>query len=325
MDGAALADAVREVNPEIGVTGEDAKIILNANAQPEIVPSTSGRGLEPKELAQAVAKAGTSTDRTATVQLVDAEPEFTTADAEALGVKEIIADFSTPMPYDPVRTKNLQVGTAKVTGDLVMPGQEFSLLKALGPITEANGFVSSGVVADGFSTTALGGGLSQLSTNLFNVGFMAGMDDVEHKPHSRWFDRYPAGREATLWEGQTDMVWRNNTDYGILVHAWVADGRVHTRLWGTKVWDVKISSSDHYNITKPTTVYNPAEKCISESGGQYGFTVTVTRERSRAGQAPQTQKLTWTYQPWNKVVCGEKPSAQPAPAPSTSPAGSPAE
>ena len=43
-----LADAVREVNPEIGVTGEDAKIILNANAQPEIVPSTSGRGSTPR-------------------------------------------------------------------------------------------------------------------------------------------------------------------------------------------------------------------------------------------------------------------------------------
>ncbi|GAA1627776.1 VanW family protein [Georgenia ruanii] len=319
MDGEGLAEAVQEANPEIGVAGEDAKIILNANAEPQIVPSTSGRGLDPKELGQAVATAGTSTDRTATVQLVDAEPEFTTEDAQALGVKEIIADFSTPMPYDPVRTKNLEVGTAKVTGMLVKPGEEFSLLKALGPITAANGYVSSGVVEDGFSTTALGGGLSQLSTNMFNVGLISGMDDIDHKPHSRWFDRYPAGREATLWEGQTDLVWRNNTDYGVLVHAWVGNGRVHTRLWSTKVWDVKITSSDHYNITRPTTVYNPAEKCIAESGGQYGFTVTVTRERSRAGQAPESQKWTWTYQPWNKIVCGEKPSPQSGPSPSPSP------
>ncbi|KAE8764263.1 VanW family protein [Georgenia thermotolerans] len=322
MDGDGLAEAVQEANPEIGVAGEDAKIILNASAQPEIVPSTSGRGLDPKELAQAVATAGTSSDRTATVQLVDAEPEFSTEDAQALGIKEIIADFSTPMPYDPVRTKNLEVGTAKVTGVIVKPGEEFSLLKALGPITAANGYVSSGVVEDGFSTTALGGGLSQLSTNMYNVGLISGMDDVTHQPHSRWFDRYPAGREATLWEGQIDMVWRNNTDYGILVHAWVGNGRVHTRLWSTKVWDVNVTTSDHYNITKPTTVYNPAEKCIAESGGQYGFTVTVTRERSRAGQAPESQKWSWTYQPWNKIVCGEKPS--PKPEPSHSPSPSPA-
>ncbi|WP_448071333.1 VanW family protein [Georgenia yuyongxinii] len=320
MDGAALAHTVHEVNPETGVAGEDAKIVLNADAQPEIVPSTSGRGLDPEALASAVATAGTSTNRTAVVGLVDAEPEFTTADAEALGVKEIVADFSTPMPYDPVRTRNLQVGAEKITGVLVMPGEEFSLLEALGPITAANGFVSSGVVEDGFSSTALGGGLSQLSTNMFNVGLIAGMDDVEHKPHSRWFSRYPAGREATLWEPTVDMVWRNNTDYGILVHAWVTSNAVHTRLWSTKVWDVDITTSSHYNITQPTTVYDPDEPCVAESGGQYGFTVTVTRERSRAGQAPESQDWTWTYQPWNRVVCGEKPAPEPEPTPSASPA-----
>ncbi|MFD1504334.1 hypothetical protein FE374_04630 [Georgenia yuyongxinii] len=320
LDGAALANAVHDVNPEIGVAGEDAKIILNANAEPEIVPSTSGQGLDPDALASAVTAAGTSTDRTATVELVDAEPEFTTAEAEALGVKEIVADFSTPMPYDPVRTRNLQVGAEKITGVLVMPGEEFSLLEALGPITAANGFVSSGVVEDGFSSTALGGGLSQLSTNTYNVGLMAGMDDVEHKPHSRWFSRYPAGREATLWEPTVDMVWRNNTDYGILVHAWVTSNAVHTRLWSTQVWDVDISTSNHYNITQPTTVYNTNEPCVAESGGQYGFTVTVTRERSRAGQAPETQDWSWTYQPWNRVVCGEKPAPEPEPAPEASPA-----
>ncbi|WP_127129663.1 VanW family protein [Georgenia sp. SYP-B2076] len=322
MDGKVLAAAVAEVDPEIGVAGEDARIVLGANAQPEIIPSTSGRGLDPEALAEAVRTAGTSSNRTAEAQLVDAEPEFTTAEAEALGVKEIIVDFSTPMPYDPVRTENLKVGAAKVTGTLVMPGEEFSLLKALGPITAENGFVSSGVVEDGFSTTALGGGLSQLSTNTFNVGYLAGMDDVTHQPHSRWFDRYPAGREATLWEPSVDMIWRNNTDYGILVHAWVTSDAVHTRLWSTKVWDVKTTTSAHYNITKPTTVYNPAEECVSESGGKNGFTVTVNRQRFRDGALVDDKDMSWTYRPWHRVVCGQAPSATAAPeTPSATPEG----
>ncbi|WP_418606416.1 VanW family protein [Georgenia sp. SUBG003] len=155
------------------------------------------------------------------------------------------------MPYDPVRTTNLRVGAQKVTGVLVKPGEEFSLLDVIGPISAANGYVSS-VVEDGFVSTAVGGGLSQLSTNMFNVGFLAGMDDVTHTPHSRWFDRYPAGREATLWEPSTDMVWRNNTDYGVLVQSWVTGDRVHSRLWGTKAGGMGSSlSRDRFPIDPP--------------------------------------------------------------------------
>ncbi|WP_052436860.1 VanW family protein [Georgenia sp. SUBG003] len=307
LDGPGLAGAVAEVNPEIEAAGEDAKIVLQGGT-PTIVPSTTGKGLDPDQLAEAVRTAGTSGDRTAEVALVTAEPEFTTADAEALGVKEVIAEFSTPMPYDPVRTTNLRVGAQKVTGVLVKPGEEFSLLDVIGPISAANGYVSSGVVEDGFVSTAVGGGLSQLSTNMFNVGFLAGMDDVTHTPHSRWFDRYPAGREATLWEPSTDMVWRNNTDYGVLVQSWVTGDRVHSRLWGTKVWDVETSTSDKYNIVEPKTVYNPSPDCTPESGGNPGFTVTVDRQRYRDGALHDDKSWTWTYTPWNKVVCGEPPS-----------------
>jgi vancomycin resistance protein YoaR len=307
LDGQGLAEAVAEVNPAIEVAGEDAKIVLQGG-KPTIIPSTTGKGLEPDQLAEAVRKAGTSGDRTAEVALVVAEPEFTTADAEALGVKEVIADFSTPMPYDPVRTTNLKVGAQKVTGVLVKPGEEFSLLDVIGPISAANGYVSSGVVEDGFVSTAVGGGLSQLSTNMFNVGYLAGMDDVTHTPHSRWFERYPAGREATLWEPSTDMIWRNNTDYGVLVQSWVTGDRVHSRLWGTKVWDVKTTTSDKYNIVQPKTVYNPSPECTPESGGNPGFTVTVNRQRFKDGALHDDKSLTWTYNPWNKVVCGEPPS-----------------
>ncbi|GAA4421762.1 hypothetical protein GCM10023169_15070 [Georgenia halophila] len=307
LDGEGLADTVVEVNPEIEVTGEDAQIILG-NDGPEIVPSTTGKGLDPEQLAESVLAAGTSGERTAEVELVASEPDFTTEDAEALGVDEVISEFSTPMPYNPVRTENLQVGAAKASGTLLRPGEEFSLLKAIGPITASNGYVSSGVVEDGFVSEALGGGLSQLSTTLYNVGYLAGMDDVAHTPHSRWFDRYPMGREATLWEPSTDMIWRNNTDYGVLVQAWVTDDRVHARLWGTDVWDVESRTSDPYNIVQPETVYNPSDQCEPESGGQNGFTVTVTRQRFRDGSLFDEETWTWTYSPWNHVVCGAPPS-----------------
>ncbi|MGJ9401956.1 VanW family protein [Arthrobacter sp. KK5.5] len=306
LDNAELGDALLKANPDMRSTAKDARIVLSGG-RPAVVPAVPGRGVDTSDLAAKILTAASTASRTASLELSVTQPELTTAEAKALGVKDSLVHFTSPYPkYDSVRTKNLRVGSARVNGVLVLPGETFSLSETLGPITTANGYFNSGVVVDGFSSEAVGGGLSQISTQTFNAGFLAGMDDVEHQPHSRWFDRYPAGREATIWEGVIDMKWRNNTDHAVMIQAWV-DDRVHTRLWGTKKWDVKTTTSEHYDLKNPTTVYNEAEDCAEESGGQKGFTVTVTRERTSAAASLPKETLKWTYRPWNKVVCGAKP------------------
>lgn len=306
LDQKKLADRLLKANPKMASTAKDARIVLK-DGKPKIIPAVKGHGVDTKDLNQKILTATTSDSRTAKINVSVTEPELTTAKAKKLGVKEEIVKFSTPYPtYDTVRTKNLRAGASKLNGVLVMPGDTFSLTKALAPITEANGYFKSGVVENGFSSEAIGGGLSQISTQLFNVGWLGGMDDVTHRPHSRWFDRYPAGRESTLWEGQIDMAWKNNTGHAVMIQAWVTDSHVNTRLWGTKKYKVTSKTSEHYDRTNPKTVYNDAEKCVSESGGQKGFSVDVHRTRT-AGSETLKDSLHWTYQPWNKVVCGKKP------------------
>lgn len=307
IDGEALRSAVYELNPGIGEEPRDATVRLEGG-RPTVVPAVVGAGIEPEALAEAAAAAALSTDqRTAVLDLVEIQPEFTTEQAEALGIVEEIGVFSTPLTADSVRTRNLVVGTAAINGTLVLPGETFSLIEALGPITPARGFTTSGVVVDGVASQAIGGGLSQLATTTFNAAYFAGMDDVFHKPHSRWFSRYPEGREATMFTPSIDLKWRNNTDYGVLVQAWVADNRTYVRLWGTDVWDVDSVTGPRYNFTAPGTVYNTSPTCIAESGGSSGFTVQVTRTRSRDGAFFDRQTWTTTYQPWNTVVCGSAP------------------
>ncbi|PFG20390.1 VanW family protein [Serinibacter salmoneus] len=313
MDGEAVAEAISQALPEVGDAAADARIELQGGS-PTVVPSREGTGLDADQALAAVEGAALNpTEREAVLELSTTEAEFTTADAEALGVTEVIAEFSTPLPSypDPERTENLRVGSAAVTGTLVLPGEEFSLLDALGPINASSGYNQSGVVINGMEARAYGGGLSQLSTTLFNVGFEAGLEDVEHKPHSRWFERYPAGREATLYEGSIDMRWRNTTDHGVLVQAWVGDDdRQWARLWGTETYQTTITSGQHYDFTDPTTLYNPAPECIPESGGAQGFTIDVNRVvRTLEGELVSDDTYSWKYAPWNRVVCGENPDA----------------
>lgn len=311
LDGEKLVASAVKANPQLKPTGNDATVKLAGSgddAKVEVVPATTGKGIDAKELAEQVSKASTETGRTATVALKDVQPEISTDKANAWKMTKV-AEFATPYPtYDTVRTKNLRLGASRVNGTVVLPGKEFNLGNRFGPITTANGYVASGVVENGNATTALGGGISQISTMAYNAGFLGGMDILEHKPHSRWFDRYPAGRESTYWEGQVNMRWKNTTDAPVVVQMWVTDSQVKTALWGVKTWDVKTKTSDHYAITSPTTVHSNAAKCTPESGGKSGFSVNVTRDRTKVGggQSLPHETFKWTYSPWNRIVCDKK-------------------
>jgi vancomycin resistance protein YoaR len=310
LDGDALVESILSSGDGIADEPVDARITLRDGA-PYIVGGENGAELNPENVAAAVGQAAVSSDdRVATVEAEEVEPDLTTEEARELGVDEVVAEIETPLTNDDVRTQNLVNAARLVNGTLILPGEQFNLADVLGPITEENGYVSSGVVENGFNAEALGGGISQMSTNTFNIGFLAGYDDIAHRPHSKWFDRYPAGRESTIWidtdnpENSIDMIWENNTPYAGLVEAWVADGYVHTRLWSTEYWDVDIVSSDHYNITPPQNVVNNSPGCVPEPGGVNGFSITVTRDRSHGDEVLPTETLDWTYSPHNRVTCG---------------------
>ena len=303
LDSEKLSDVVRKGAPTLLKEGKDAKIEIVDHTTPKIIPSEDGVGFDEGKLAESAAEAATTGDRKVEIATKSVPAKFTTEDAEKMGVKEVVSSIETPLTNDAVRTTNLKVGTQKVANTLVKPDEEFSLLKALGPIDAAHGFVSSGVVANGFNSTALGGGLSQLSTNTFNLGYRAGFVDVEHKPHSKYFSRYPMGMESTLWEGKYDMRFKNNTPYGAVIDTWVADGKVYSKLWSTKYWDVETTTSKPYAQVAPTTKVNPARDCEPSGAGGPGFTVTVSRKVSRDGKVHENSSYKWTYSPTNRVVC----------------------
>ncbi|MDY5153548.1 Vancomycin resistance protein YoaR, contains peptidoglycan-binding and VanW domains [Actinobaculum suis] len=307
LDGKILGDEVRKQLPDALKPGEDARIEIVDHTTPTIIPSVDGQTIDDADLAAQVSQVGIKTvaaEREATPKVEASPASFTTEDAEKMGIKEVVAEISTPLTSDSVRTTNLRVGCQKVAGTLVKPGEKFSLLQTLGPITHANGFVDSGVVANGFNDTALGGGLSQLSTNTFNIGYLAGMEDIQHKPHSKYFERYPMGREATLWEGSIDMVWGNRTPYGAVIDSYIANGQVVTKLWSTKYFDVKTSTSAPRNYTQPTMVQDSGPGCEPQGRGGPGFTVTVARTvTDPEGTVVEDSSYNWTYQPVNGRTC----------------------
>jgi vancomycin resistance protein YoaR len=308
LDGKQLREEVLKRTRSLFTAPEDAHFTF-VNNVPTLVPGAPGTTIDPNTLAAAVQAAGLSTtDRTAHVALVPTDPAQSTAAVEALGIKEKVSEFATPLTNEVIRTQNLVNAARILTGQIVQPGETFSVSKGVSPITVANGYQMAHAIVSGELTDVIGGGLSQMATTTYNAAFFAGLEDVEHTPHSVYFTRYPPGREATIFTGVVDMKFRNNTPYGILMQSWVAGGQLHVAMWSTKYWDVTTTTSAQSNVVQPKTVYSQSPTCVAKGAGNPGFSVTVTRTVSLAGVVAANEKKSWHYKPDDALVCGAAPA-----------------
>ncbi len=311
LDPQGLRETVlAAMGPEIESPVQDATWTIEgrADAKPVYVEAHGGTVVDAEALAADVLTAATQDggagERRIALPMIDQAPAVTTPAAD-WGMNQVIGEYSTPYYPDAARTQNLVAGTAAINGTVVMPGGVFSLTEALGPIDEEHGFASAGVVTNGQHTDAMGGGLSQVATTVFNAGFEAGMDDVEHTPHNYWFTRYPAGREATLWTGNLDVKFGNSTPTAVMVQAWAVDGEVHVRLWGTPYYQVSIDNGTPHNYRAYQTQRQSGGNCVPYGGGAQGFDITVTRSRTKPdGQKLPDDVLSTSYDSDNPVVCG---------------------
>jgi vancomycin resistance protein YoaR len=313
LDPAALQESAADALAEIGSEAKDATIRIEGGG-PVVVPATTGQGVPPDQLATQVLAALTKAgeERVAPVELTVVEPELTTAEAEALGVREVVSEFTTRFPHADYRNVNLRRAAELIDNTLLEPGETFSLNRIVGERTAANGFEEGYVINSGRLVMELGGGVSQIATTTYNAGFFAGMEDVEHKPHSLYFSRYPMGREATVAWPSLDMAFKNNTPYGVVVDASFSasapgrQGSVTVRLWSTPYWQVETSTSAPRNYREPKRVYDTSPDCEPQAGIR-GFDVTVTRTLRREGAEPVTEEYVTNYKAGDEIICGAAP------------------
>nr|WP_237447536.1 VanW family protein [Nocardioides flavescens] len=289
----------------------DASVTL-VRGKPQVVPGKPGVSYDRQQVDEAfldlvVAPEG---ERTLDVAAAVVEPEFTTAEAEALGITERISSFTTYFPYAEYRNVNIGRAGELVDGTLVAPGETFSLNGTVGERTAENGFTEGFIISDGIFKEDLGGGVSQMATTVFNAAFFGGMTDVEHKPHSFYIDRYPVGREATVAWPVVDLQWRNDTPYGVLVQAVVepstpsSQGEATVSLYSTKYWDITSDTGPRYNLTSPATRILDTPDCYPNTG-YGGFDIDVVRYWRKADSdvLERTETMKTTYTPSDTVIC----------------------
>lgn len=320
LDTAGLAALVATATGGAGAP-VDATVAL-VDGRPELMRARPGVSYAPESITGAflATLAAPEGQRELAVPATVAEPQVTTKEARAWQIKEQVSTFTTNYPYAEYRNINIGRAAEIIDGTVLEPGETFSMNDIVGERTRENGFTEGFVIADGIFKEDLGGGVSQMATTLFNAMFFAGLEDVEHRPHSFYISRYPVGREATVAFGSIDLRFRNDTPYGVLVQAAInpatpsSEGSVTVSMWSTKVWDITTTTSERYNFTPEQTRTLNTPDCFANSGYD-GFDVDVTRFFRRPGQQALEREETFntTYTPSDTVICRPPPPPPPTP------------
>lgn len=227
---------------------------------------------------------------------------FTTDMAENADFTQVMGEFTTS-GYSDTSGQNIAVIVGDVSGAIVAPGEVFSLNAFTGPRGTAQGYVEGGTIENGRAGTAVGGGISQFATTLYNAYYFAGLEDVTHTPHSYHISRYPAGREATVYEGAIDLAFRNQTNVPVRIEATMGGGSLTVRIMGVDMYDVESTNGGRWAHTQPKELEISGSDCIPSSGIP-GFTTSETRVvRDKAGAEVSRTTETTVYDPQPIVRC----------------------
>jgi vancomycin resistance protein YoaR len=247
--------------------------------------------------------------------LVGAEPDFTTTEAESYTSLGLLAEFTTTHPAGEDRVINIHQMAKDVDGAIVQPGEEWSINDYVGQRTEAGGYVAAPAIINGVPYCCdhpanIGGGVSQFGTTLFNAVFYACLEDVDHKPHSLSFSRYPKGVEATLGYPGPDVRFRNDTDAPVIIKTAYTDTSITVLMYGDNggktcraetAEPTDIVPFEEELVADEEGVVEPGER-VKERGGLDGFFIHVDRVVTYPdGREEVDLQLDWRYSPLSEL------------------------
>jgi len=118
------------------------------------------------------------------------------------------------------KLSNLRRGAELIDQSLIKTGSHWSFWKRVGKPSSGNGFVEGRNIVNGRLVRQVGGGLCQLSSLIYHLALLGGLEIVERHPHSidlyREEERFtPLGADATVVWGFKDLRLRNSYPFAI--------------------------------------------------------------------------------------------------------------
>ncbi|HGH0914238.1 TPA: VanW family protein [Bacillus cereus] len=222
------------VNAELSIEGTTVNISQSQN----------GEKIDKGKLTDLTKQAITSGTSDITLPVKLLKPERSTEDIQKMGIKEVIAEYSTPMAgRNGNQSFNVNKSANTLSGVIVAPDETFSFNGRVGVTDAAHGYKSAAVYSQGKVIQSAGGGVCQVSSTLYSAALRADLGIVSRSNHSMPVNYLPLGQDAAVADYGPDLKFKNNTGNHIYIQAFSNGGSITTRIFGTNTGkNVEVSS-----------------------------------------------------------------------------------
>jgi vancomycin resistance protein YoaR len=270
LDRDRLDGALTDVYDDLTVETIDASYGFDSDGNVMVKPAHFGRKVESDQLLDDIQGGIFDGKREYEVSTTVDMPEYTTTGLQAKKPTELLGSYHTnytaTSDKTQARVNNLITASRGVSGTFLAPGEVYSMNDTVSGLNYESGHV----IVDGATSNALGGGLCQVTSTLYNAVLYAGLDIVERNPHATQLPYIRPGLDATVWFGDQygnnalDMKFKNTTDGYILLQEYVSsDNYIYAEVYGVPD-DVTVRLSSEpvfteYSSSMWTTYYTKRE------------------------------------------------------------------
>lgn len=222
------------VNAELSIEGSTVNISQSQN----------GEKIDKGKLSGLTNEAITTGKSDVILPVTFIKPERSTEDIQKMGIKEVIAEYSTPMAgRNGNQSFNVNKSANTLSGVIVAPDETFSFNGRVGVTDAAHGYKSAAVYSQGKVIQSAGGGVCQVSSTLYSAALRADLGIVSRSNHSMPVNYLPLGQDAAVADYGPDLKFKNNTGNHIYIQAFSNGGSITTRIFGTNTGkNVEVSS-----------------------------------------------------------------------------------
>lgn len=231
-------------------------------------------------------------------------------DAYSFGLIGEISSFTTQYSSGAeARVNNIHTAANLLNNSICKAGEKWSFNDIAGEATEDKGYQNAHAIVSGSYSDAIGGGICQVATTVFNSVYLAGYPVPKRYNHTLYIESYPKGRDAAIAYPDMDLVWRNDTSSDVLlVMSYTSTSVTCTLVGVSPQYQVSTEygewqAGQTYSTTYKTDDTLASGKEYVESTGVDGSSITIVRTvKDRSGNVLHTDEFTSNYSPKNKVI-----------------------
>ena len=204
-------------------------------------------------------------------------------------VKDILGTGTTYYSDSAVaRNNNIEVGTSRLNGILMMPGEELSVGDTMGPYDAEDGYLPAASYEMGSVVETYGGGICQVSTTLYRAVLEAELEVTERSCHSMTVGYVEPSMDAAVSEGSKDFKFVNNTDAPIFIVGYASGGTINFTIYGHETRD-PARSIDF--VSETLTTEEPGSAFTLDEGSAIGTIALNAEQTAHTGSTARAWKI----------------------------------